>query len=231
MSYPARILVIDDEPDMCHAVSLVLSKSGFAVEAAYSGPQGLERLAEGQFKAVVLDILMPGMNGIDVLKEIRIQYPRIAVMMLSAMDGTDMKVTAFQSDADDYVTKPFGIMELPARIRAILRRSGSLYIDATRRQITLGERRVSLSPIQFIAMQYLLTHAGRTVTHGELIEQIWAQHEEQGSKRLVNRLFAMVSALRRKIGGRSGRLIQSELGGYRLNPAALEDPKLEQESA
>ena len=126
MSRLSRVLVIDDEPDMCRAIALVLKKGGFDVETAADGEQGLALLGSTQFDAVLIDILMPGVDGLEVLRRIRAQDPLLAVIMLSAVDGMDMKSAAFDAESDDYVTKPFGVLELPARVRAILRRGKPL---------------------------------------------------------------------------------------------------------
>jgi DNA-binding response OmpR family regulator len=220
MKSSPRILVIDDEPDMCRAIALVLERDGLVAETAESGAKGIELLQSRRFDAVLLDVMMPGMNGIEVLKRIRTLRPSLAVLMLSALDGLDSKVLAFEYEADDYVTKPFGIMELPVRVRAVLRRtrpSTHLLIDAERRQLTIGARLVHLSPMQVQVIQYLCSRPERTARTSELLQAIWRDETRAVGPRSANRVLATVSALRRKIGGPIGSVIETTADGYRLN--------------
>jgi two-component system KDP operon response regulator KdpE len=191
-----------------------------------SGEDGLKQLAAWRPDVVLLDLGLPGVDGFEVLRRMQAQG-RAAVIVVSVMPGERDKVRALDAGADDYVVKPFGMEELLARIRAVLRRqaaipggepvirAGDLELDLARRQVTAGGRRVSLTPTEYEVLRYLALNAGKPVTHTTLLRQVWGEYAvgDRYNTRYV------VGQLRRKLGDDPSRprYIVSEPGvGYRL---------------
>jgi two-component system KDP operon response regulator KdpE len=221
-----RILVVDDEPEIRRALSTGLGYHGFEVHTVASGEDGLKQLAAWRPDVVLLDLGLPGVDGFEVLRRMQAQG-RAAVIVVSVMPGERDKVRALDAGADDYVVKPFGMEELLARIRAVLRRQaaipggepvirvGDLELDLARRQVTAGGRRVSLTPTEYEVLRYLALNAGKPVTHTTLLRQVWGEYAvgDRYNTRYV------VGQLRRKLGDDPSRprYIVSEPGvGYRL---------------
>jgi two-component system KDP operon response regulator KdpE len=221
-----RILVVDDEPEIRRALSTGLGYHGFEVHTVASGEEGLKQLAAWRPDVVLLDLGLPGVDGFEVLRRMQAQG-RAAVIVVSVMPGERDKVRALDAGADDYVVKPFGMEELLARIRAVLRRqaaipggepvirAGDLELDLARRQVTAGGRRVSLTPTEYEVLRYLALNAGKPVTHTTLLRQVWGEYAvgDRYNTRYV------VGQLRRKLGDDPSRprYIVSEPGvGYRL---------------
>jgi two-component system KDP operon response regulator KdpE len=221
-----RILVVDDEPEIRRALSTGLGYHGFEVHTVASGEDGLKQLAAWRPDVVLLDLGLPGVDGFEVLRRMQAQG-RAAVIVVSVMPGERDKVRALDAGADDYVVKPFGMEELLARIRAVLRRqaaipggepvirAGDLELDLARRQVTAGGRRVSLTPTEYEVLRYLALNAGKPVTHTTLLRQVWGEYAvgDRYNTRYV------VGQLRRKLGDDPSRprYIVSEPGvGYRL---------------
>jgi DNA-binding response OmpR family regulator len=153
---------------------------------------------------------------------------------LSALDGLESKVLSFECDADDYMTKPFGVLELPARIHALLRRAApfsEIAIDAGHRQLLIGTRVVHLSPTQFAVMQHLVARAGTVVTAGDLLSAIWhLDPKRTAGPRPANKVLAAISALRRKIGGPPGAVIETVEDGYRLSADVFDIKQMQEGS-
>jgi two-component system, OmpR family, KDP operon response regulator KdpE len=221
-----RILVVDDEPEIRRALSTGLGYHGFEVHTVASGEEGLKQLAAWRPDVVLLDLGLPGVDGFEVLRRMQAQG-RAAVIVVSVMPGERDKVRALDAGADDYVVKPFGMEELLARIRAVLRRqaaipggepvirAGDLELDLARRQVTAAGRRVSLTPTEYEVLRYLALNAGKPVTHTTLLRQVWGEYAvgDRYNTRYV------VGQLRRKLGDDPSRprYIVSEPGvGYRL---------------
>jgi two-component system, OmpR family, KDP operon response regulator KdpE len=221
-----RILVVDDEPEIRRALSTGLGYHGFEVHTVGSGEEGLKQLAAWRPDVVLLDLGLPGVDGFEVLRRMQAQG-RAAVIVVSVMPGERDKVRALDAGADDYVVKPFGMEELLARIRAVLRRqaaipggepvirAGDLELDLARRQVTAGGRQVSLTPTEYEVLRYLALNAGKPVTHTTLLRQVWGEYAvgDRYNTRYV------VGQLRRKLGDDPSRprYIVSEPGvGYRL---------------
>ena len=179
---PLRILVIDDEPAMIGAVAALVGSVGHRVSAAYDGHEGLRRYDADQPDLVILDLAMPGLDGIAVCREIR-RRGVTPIIVLSGEGQEAAKVEALDAGADDYVTKPFGKAELLARIRAVSRRRGdpaatgisgeSLHIDRRRHEAWAGETLLPLTPIEFALLETLLRAGGDLVTHDELLQAGW----------------------------------------------------------
>jgi two-component system KDP operon response regulator KdpE len=223
---PARILVVDDEPQIRRFLEISLRSQGYAVEEAATGREGLERLATRGAELVVLDLGLPDMEGHDVLRELR-GWSRVPVIVLSVRASEAEKVRALDGGANDYVTKPFGIQELMARVRGLLRDQatpqegppvfddGSLHVDLARRVVTLCGEPVRLSRKEFAVLSMLVQHAGRVVTQQHLLREIWGP----GHKEDTHYLRIVVAKIRHKLGGEAGaRYVQTEPAvGYRFD--------------
>jgi two-component system, OmpR family, KDP operon response regulator KdpE len=176
------VLIVEDDTALRRSLRTSLDALGFDVGEAGNGEDGLVRLRMVDYEAVVLDINMPGIGGIETCRRIRRTYTRMPILMLTVRDSEDDKVEALEAGADDYVTKPFQTRELTARIRAAIRRfrapetpaempivNGAIMFDPVRRRVERAGVEVHLTPREFDALQYLITHAGRPVTHASLL--------------------------------------------------------------
>jgi len=228
MSNPLRILVIDDEPPIRRFLRTSLSAQGYAVLEAENGETGLAMLGRNAVDVVVLDLGLPGIGGLDVLKRLRETGSSVPVIVLSSRTDEAGKVTALDIGADDYVTKPFGMDELLARIRAAVRhrlqqegekplfKAGDLAIDLVRRIVTVSGHEVKLTPREYELLRLLAAHAGKVLTHKYILKEVW------GAETDVQYLRTYVRALRQKIEANPEQpaLIQTEQGvGYRLRAA------------
>lgn len=233
----ARVLVIDDEPHIRHFLRISLTSQGFQVTEATTGREGLEKLGAGKLAPnadiVLLDLGLPDMDGQQVLDAIR-QHWEVPVIIVSVRGHEAEKVRALDNGASDYVTKPFGIQELLARIRALLRRRaspstqqfkhGGLVVDITAHQVSLNDVAVHLTPKEFAVLAYLIASAGRVVTQTQLLRHIWGPTHQEDS----HYLRIVVSKLRYKLGDdpQSPALLQTEPGiGYRLSLECAREDK------
>jgi two-component system response regulator MprA len=201
---PARIVVVDDDEALRNAVSRALRLEGYDVELARDGAEGLMQLAGLGADLVVLDILMPGLDGITVCRRLRESGDRTPVLMLTARDAVSDRVLGLDAGADDYLAKPFALEELKARIRALLRRSspeqeGSLRVDDLElnprtRQVTRGDRALELTRTEFALLELLMRNAATVLTREAIQERVWGFDESYGS----NTLDVYVGYLRRK---------------------------------
>lgn len=219
-----RILVVDDEPQIRRALKTTLTAHGFEVETAEDGDDALVRIATWTPDAIVLDLVMPGKDGFEVLRDTR-TWSQVPVIVLSARGQESDKVHALDMGADDYLTKPFGIQELLARLRAVMRRAapptesvltvGPVTIDIGRHEVTRNGQAVHLTPTEFDLLRVLATNAGRVLTHRQLLEQVWGGYAAENAPQL--RVY--VNYLRRKLEDDPAhpRLIVTEPGiGYRF---------------
>jgi two-component system KDP operon response regulator KdpE len=205
------ILVVDDEMSIRRALHTTLEKLGFKVVEAARGEEALSLVRTTPFDAILLDINMPGMDGIDTCKNIRRLFPRIPILMLTVRDSEDDKVEALDAGADDYVTKPFQLRELTARIRAAMRwtkaavtppeeaapvlRIGDIELDPIRRTVKKANRSVHLTPKEFELTHQLMIYAGRPIPHSRLLNSVWGP--EYGGELEYLRTF--MHQLRRKL--------------------------------
>src|ERR1017187_3182166 len=186
MRTEGRLLVVDDERAIRHTLSTTLGTLGFEVEEAETGEEALAMTRRSHYDAVLMDVNMPGMGGISACREIKYIAPDLSILMLTVRDVQDDKVEAFECGADDYITKPFHMRELTARVRAAVRRShvhekkdpdalrvGEIEMDTERRQVRKKEAPVHLTPKEFDLLQYLMTNAGKPVTHAQLLRAVW----------------------------------------------------------
>ena len=178
-----KILLVEDEEKLARMVELELRYEGYEVEKAFDGRTGLERALSGEHELVLLDIMLPCLNGMEVLRRLR-RESQVPVIMLTARDTVMDKVAGLDMGANDYITKPFAIEELLARIRAALRqrpgepegevlRAGPLVMDTERHQVTVGEQTVELTRREFDLLHYLLANKGRVVTRESLLDHVW----------------------------------------------------------
>lgn len=203
----ARLLIVDDEPQIRRVLKASLTSHGYETYEAKSGEEALQALREQRFDLVLLDMNMPGMSGLEVCREMR-QTSEVAIVMLTVRDAEQDKVAALDAGADDYVTKPFGMPELLARIRAALRRlptahgaeeeeirlEGVVINLATRRVLREG-REVRLTPKEFDLLSYLVAHPDTAIPHTKLLQAVWGP--DYGDQ--VEYLRVFVNQLRKKI--------------------------------
>lgn len=223
-----RVLVVDDEPAILRFLRAGLTAQGFVVSEADAGKIAMERVAKEAADLLVLDLGLPDMDGLDVIREIRRSGSSIPIIVLSSRDDEISKVTALDTGADDFVTKPFGIDELFARIRAAQRhrlqqagerpvfRSGDLVVDLVRRTVEVRGTEVKFSRREYELLRVLVAHAGKVLTHRHILHEVW------GSDTDVQYLRIYVRALRQKIepDPEQPTHILTEIGvGYRLRAA------------
>jgi two-component system, OmpR family, KDP operon response regulator KdpE len=221
----ARVLVVDDDRALLRALQVGLSARGHRVAVAVTGEEGLSKVALDTPDVVVLDLGLPDLDGLEVCHRIR-QWSDVPVIVLSAIGLEDRKVAALDGGASDYVTKPFGMAELEARIRTAIRDRrpageatagdlvvGPLEIDAVHHQAKLDGNPIALTAKEFDLLAYLARHAGKVCTHQMILGQVWGG--EYGSEAEYLRVY--VYRLRRKLGDAEGRLLRTSPGiGYSL---------------
>jgi DNA-binding response OmpR family regulator len=223
-----RLLVVEDEVRLARALQRGLTADGFTVDVAADGTSGLARALEGQYDAVLLDVMLPGLSGYEVVKRLRAEDNWVPVMMVSAKDGPYDQADGLDYGADDYLTKPFDYVVLLARLRALLRRQsdprppvlthGDVALDPATREVTVGGEPVALSRREHELLEFFLRHPDRVVTKTELLDRVW---DARGGGYEPNTVEVYVGYLRRKLG--SGLIETVRGAGYRLaaNHASL----------
>ncbi len=221
-----RVLVVDDDPALLKALRIGLDARGFEVVLARTGAEGLSRAAQSMPNVVVLDLGLPDLDGVEVCRRLR-QWTDVPVIVLSALDTEDRKVLALDSGADDYVTKPFGMQELEARVRVALRHAaarnpsaeaatltvGPIHLDLAARSVEVDGTPVELTAREFDLLAYLARHAGKVCTHRTILREVWGPG--YGNETHYLRVYA--SRLRRKLGEMAGPLLRTNPGvGYQL---------------
>ncbi|HEY8900813.1 MAG TPA: response regulator transcription factor [Chthoniobacterales bacterium] len=220
---PCRVLVVDDEPQIRRLLRIACESADYRVDEATDGREGLALAASNRPDAVILDLGLPELPGIDVLRRLR-EWSEVPVLILSARQDPEDKVAALDEGADDYVTKPFDTNELLARLRVLLRRkhgeeepifeNGPLRIDFVRRLVHVRDREVELTATEYALLRILARHAGKVITHRQLLEEVWGPGQTEQSQYL--RVY--LSHIRRKLKEAGLSLsIRTEPGiGYRL---------------
>jgi heavy metal response regulator len=178
-----RILLIEDEPGVAQFIRQGLTESGYAVDVAREGREGLEYALSADYDAIILDLMLPKMNGLDVLRELRNQHIKTPVLLLTARDGVDDRVRGLDTGADDYLVKPFAFPELLARLRALLRRPplqagtvlkmADLEMDTATRTVRRAGHPLDLSPREFSLLELLLRHPNQVLTRTQILEHVW----------------------------------------------------------
>jgi two-component system KDP operon response regulator KdpE len=220
----SRVLVVDDEPAIQRAISTAFSARGYEVRTAATGADALSMLATDPVDLVILDLGLPDVDGVEVCRRLR-TWTDVPVIVLSAQGSDSWKVAALDGGADDYVTKPFSMPELQARVRVALRRGveggdavltvDDLVIDIPRRTVTVGGERVALTPKEFGFLALLARWPGRVLTHRTILQEVWGPEYSEETHYL--RVYA--SQIRKKLGeSHATSRIQAEPGvGYRLS--------------
>lgn len=227
-----KLLIVDDEEAIRWALRRTLQGMGFEIMEAESGEQALALVRTVRFDAVLMDISMPGMNGVQACKEIRKVAPLIGIVMLTVKNSEEDKIEALDAGADDYVTKPFHIRELAARLRSITRRLrvthgddaaviriGEIELDPVRRLVKRAGAAIHLTPREYELLHYLMSHAGASLTHGRLLSALWGS-EYRGE---VEYLRTFMRQLRKKLGDDASfpkYLVTDSHVGYRFRTEA-----------
>ena len=220
-----RILVVEDEIGVAGFLKQGLTEAGYVVDVAHDGEEGLEYTLAFEYDAIVLDIMLPKLNGLEVLREIRNQRVKAPVLLLTARDGVDDRVQGLDAGAEDYLVKPFAFPELLARIRSLLRRPplqtgnllqlNDLEMDIAKREVRRSGKRIELSPREFALLEVLLRHPNQVLTRTQILEHVWSFDFYNDS----NVVDVYIGYLRRKIDhGHALPLIKTVRGvGYRVN--------------
>lgn len=222
-----RVLVVEDEARMAGLLKRALQEEGHAVDIASDGPEGLWLATENAYEAIVLDVMLPGLDGIQLCRRLRESGSWVPVLLLTARDGVGDRVRGLDAGADDYLVKPFSLLELAARLRALARRGGrprpavlaegDLRLDPAAKRAWRAGTEVQLTPKEFALLEFFLRHPGRVLTRSQIIEAVWDFAYDGGS----NVVDQYVKYLRRKVDVPFGRHdIETVRGmGYRLRPA------------
>ena len=219
-----RILVVEDDHKVASFIQSGLEQEGCAVDVLREGTMAGDQARAVDYDAVVLDLMLPGRSGFQVLRDIRARKPSLPVIILTAKDAVDDRITGLDSGADDYMVKPFALAELSARLRAVLRRGAprenvlrvaDLEVDTVSRVVRRAGRRVDLKPKEYALLEYLIRNSGRPVTRSLIIEHVWDMHFDSVS----NVVEVHVNSLRNKLDrGFSTSLIHTVRGvGYMLS--------------
>ena len=225
-----RILVVEDDAPLAAFVRKGLESEGYEVDVAFDGEQANTMAIDGEHQLIVLDLNLPKLDGIAVLRSVRPAKPQTPVLVLTARSRVEDRVEALDSGADDCLNKPFSYSEFSARIRALLRRGrskavepvlrvGDLVLDRVERHVERAGRRIELTTKEFALLEYLMRNAGRHITRSMIIEHVWNMHFDSST----NVVDVYINYLRKKVDGDDGhRLIHTVRGvGYELSDAAM----------
>jgi DNA-binding response OmpR family regulator len=219
-----RILLVEDERKVASFVARALRENAYAVDVAATGEEGFALATENSYDAILLDVRLPGMNGVELCRKLRQEDVQSPILMLTARSLVEQRVEGLDAGADDYLTKPFALAELQARVRALVRRGfhrgeanlrfGDLELDRHRRSVTRGSAKVPLTSKEFALLELLLMRSPDAVTRSEIIEHVWDSHFDSET----NLVEVYINRLRQKIDqGRSVKVLYTLRGvGYRL---------------
>jgi DNA-binding response OmpR family regulator len=217
-----KVLIVEDDESVARLIRQALAEAGYAPMTVEDGIEGYSHALSGQFDLILLDIMLEGMDGLEICCKLRASGIRTPVLMLTAKDLLDDKVRGLDSGADDYLVKPFQIAELLARVRALLRRPGGspahlhlddLVLDPAARQVTRKGKAIFLSATEYSLLEYFMRNAGRTLTRSMILQHVW-HYDFEGNDKVLD---VYVSYLRKKIGDGGPSLIQTVRSvGYRM---------------
>lgn len=200
-----RILIVEDEIDLCDSIAEGLLIDGYAVDTCYDGSDAYELIMAETYDLVVLDLNLPGMDGMDILESVRKQNKEVKILILSARDGISDKVLGLDTGANDYLVKPFDFEELEARIRSLLRRSfkqenviltfGEISLDTIKRSVTVNNNTLSLTKKELALLEYFLLNPQKVISQEELMEHVWNMEADSFS----NAVRVHIASLRKKI--------------------------------
>jgi DNA-binding response OmpR family regulator len=222
-----RILLVEDERKVASFVARALRENAYAVDVAATGEEGFPLAVENSYDAILLDVRLPGMSGVELCRRLRQEGVQSPILMLTARSMVEQRVEGLDAGADDYLTKPFALAELQARVRALVRRGfgrgkanlrlGDLELDRHRRTVTRGAVKIPLTSKEFALLELLLMRAPDAVTRSEIIEHVWDSHFDSET----NLVEVYINRLRQKIDqGRGAKLLHTLRGvGYRLGAA------------
>ena len=222
-----RILIVEDEKKLCELIERALKAERYAVDTAGDGETGWALASAYDYDLVVLDLMLPGLSGSDILQRIRRRNQQVPILILTARDATEEKVRNFEAGADDYLTKPFAFAELLMRVKALLRRGpvsrssvlrvGDLEVDRLSQHVKRDGKRIELTPKEYALLEYLATNPGRVFSRTMIIEHVW----DQSFEGLNNIVDVYVRHLRRKVDDPfPTKLIRTVRGvGYGLSEA------------
>ena len=225
-----RILIVEDNPRIAGFLQKGLREEGYVVEVAADGDSAFEKATTQGFDAAVVDVMIPGRSGVELVRDLRDAEVALPVLLLTARDLVEDKVAGLDAGADDYLTKPFEFSELTARLRALLRRRGSpgaaavlkagdLEMDPATREVRRGGAGVELTPREFSLLEYLLRNAGRPLSRAAIMEHVWGIRFDPGT----NIVDVCINSLRNKLDDRDREVIQTVRGvGYAIRPPADE---------
>jgi two-component system OmpR family response regulator len=222
----AEILVVEDEPNLSFVVTAALRVAGFSVVEAATGQEALNHAGQGAVDLVLLDVMLPDIDGFEICRRLRASGSELPVIFLTARDATADRVRGLTIGGDDYLTKPFSVEEMVARVQAVLRRSGKssesercccgdICLDDSSHIVTRAGETVDLSPTEYKLLRFLLRHTSKVMTKGQILDHVW-DYDFDGESTVVE---TFISSLRRKLDVGQPRMIQTVRGvGYRMTP-------------
>ncbi len=225
-----QILLVEDDQRLSESISRTLGRKGYEVFPVFDGTAGLQKALESTYDLVILDVVLPGLDGYAICGELRRQRPRLPILMLTALDDTEDRLKGFEQGTDDYLAKPFDIRELHARMQALLRRNefmedphtqtklrmSNLEMNLLNKTVTRDDEKLELTAKEYALLEYLLLHQNRLVTKAELLKEVWGLNFDPGT----NIVEVYIAYLRKKVDRHfEPKLIQTKAGqGYVLRP-------------
>ena len=208
-----KILLVEDEIDLNNVVTKYLKKNGYSIDSVFDGEEALDYLRYGEYDLVILDIMMPKVNGFEVIKELRNNGDNTAILMLTARDSADDKVKGLDLGADDYIVKPFDFNELLARIRAVVRRKygnssnrlviGDLILDTSEKSVTRAGKQIELTGKEYEVLEYLMQSKNRILSRDQIKEHVW-DFDYEGDSNIID---VLIKNIRKKIDIEAGKQI------------------------
>lgn len=222
-----RILLVEDDHRLCVQLRRGLGEAGFVVDASHDGEAALRWATTVPFDLIVLDVMLPGLDGLEVSRRLRQQRIQVPILMLTGLDSVDDRVLGFESGADDYLVKPFALRELIVRIKALLRRhlpersavlsAGPIELDMAAHAVRVNDQEVNVTRKEFAILEYFMLNRGRLLTRDQIIEHVWNYDSDAG----YNLIEVYVGRLRRKLLGAGAQdpFVTIRGAGYRFEPA------------